>query len=97
MTKSRLRKRRDARKLANRIVEQSKSIGQYENPTNKYLYEHILQGDYGHGWEDVTAAETRELAHKYEREYRDNDPHVRGLRVVTRRTPNPDYRKPLTI
>lgn len=29
-----------------------------KKPT-KYIYLHVLQGQYGHGWEDLTASESR--------------------------------------
>jgi len=48
--------------------------------------EYALQGDYGygHGWEDLTAADTREEIRQYRRDYRENEPGT-PLRVVKRR------------
>lgn len=35
---------------------------------------HVVQGNYGHGWEDLTAETDRDEARKREREYDDNEP-----------------------
>lgn len=47
---------------------------------------HVIQGNYGygHGWEDVTAEETREEALKRLREYRENEPGVSFRRIRRR-------------
>lgn len=41
---------------------------------NKYEYLHVVQGDFGHGWEDVTAATNPREALNLLRDYRGNDP-----------------------
>lgn len=59
---------------------------------NKYLYLWIVQGHYGfHGWEDLTAAENRQEALGYLRDYRVNEPGPH--RLIQRREPNPDYKE----
>jgi hypothetical protein len=59
---------------------------------NKYLYEIILQGNYGYGWDDLTAHDTRREARAEMRVYRDNQPGA--YRIIERRTKNPSYRAP---
>ena len=58
---------------------------------NKYLYEIILQGNYGYGWDDLTAHDTKREARAEMRVYRDNQPGA--YRIIERRTPNPAYRE----
>ena len=41
--------------------------------TNKYEYLKVIQGNYGYGWEDLTAEEDYKEARLRLREYRDND------------------------
>jgi hypothetical protein len=41
-----------------------------------------VQGDYGHGWECVTGAETYKEALQYLREYRDNEGGTYRLKAV---------------
>jgi hypothetical protein len=50
---------------------------------NKWKYEHIVQGNYGQGWEDVTAEESYSEARQRLKEYNENEsyPH----RIITRR------------
>lgn len=45
-----------------------------KQPT-KYLYLHVLQGDYGHGhgWEDLTAEESYSEIRARLKEYRENE------------------------
>lgn len=40
---------------------------------NKYTYLLVLQGDYGRGWEDLTAETTWREARARAREYRENE------------------------
>jgi hypothetical protein len=56
---------------------------------NKYVYLWVVQGSYGHGWEDLTAAEDRSEARGYARDYRNND--TASIRLIRRREPNPGY------
>lgn len=57
--------------------------------TNKYTYLYVLQGNYGygHGWEDLTAAETHKEICSYRKDYRENEPGT-PLRVIRRRELN---------
>ena len=41
---------------------------------NKYRYLWIVQGHYGHGWEDLTASEDYKEARANLREYHENEP-----------------------
>ena len=41
--------------------------------SNKYCYLHVVQGDYGAGFEDLTASESRREAVTDLRAYRDNE------------------------
>lgn len=54
---------------------------------NKYVYLHVLQGNYGygHGWEDLTAEESRREILKRLREYRSNE--GGNYRIIKRREP----------
>lgn len=60
--------------------------------TNKYLYEHVVQGNYGYGygWEDVCTEEDPVEAQARYREYREAEPQY-PHRVIERRVPNPEY------
>ena len=58
---------------------------------NKYTYLHVLQGDYGQGWEDLTAEESWLQIRERRKEYRDNDSYALRFRVIHRREPNPEY------
>jgi len=50
---------------------------------NKYEYLYILQGDYGQGWEDLTASMERAGVAANLREYRDNE--GGAYRIIQRR------------
>lgn len=50
----------------------------------KYVNEWTVQGDYGQGWEDVTAEDTRSEARARLREYNANEPQY-AHRLVCRR------------
>lgn len=50
----------------------------------------IVQGDYGSGWEDVTAEETYGDGRRALRDYRDNDP-THAHRLIVRYEPNDLY------
>lgn len=54
---------------------------------NKYVYLHVVQGNYGQGWEDVTAEEKRSEARARLREYRENEPQY-AHRLIRRRERN---------
>lgn len=41
---------------------------------NKYEYLHVVQGDFGYGWEDLTASDNPREALNDLRAYRGNDP-----------------------
>lgn len=53
---------------------------------NKYLYLYVVQGNYGQGWEDLTASEDYREARANLREYRANDP--APTRMIKRRELN---------
>lgn len=59
------------------------------NRRNKYVYLHVVQGNYGygHGWEDVAASEVFREARANLREYRVNDP-GHAYRMIQRRELN---------
>lgn len=54
---------------------------------NRWIYLHVVQGEYGQGWEDLCASESRKEAHQNAREYRENAPEP--IRLIRRREPNP--------
>ena len=58
---------------------------------NKYLYLFVVQGDYGYGWEDLTASESYKSAIADLRAYRKNDSYATGHRIIKRRELNPEY------
>lgn len=54
---------------------------------NKYVYLNVLQGNYGFGYEDLTASESYAEVKKDLKAYRQNDP--RSYRIIKRREVNP--------
>lgn len=42
--------------------------------TRKYTYLHVVQGDFGQGWEDLTASASVQEALNDLKAYRENDP-----------------------
>lgn len=54
---------------------------------NKYSYLWILQGQYGGGWEDLTAADTWKELRDYKKDYQLNEPGT-PLRIIQRRELN---------
>lgn len=52
----------------------------------KYVYLKIVQGNYGFGWEDLTASENTREARANLREYRQNEPGY-AYRLISRREP----------
>lgn len=58
--------------------------------TNKYIYLNILQGNYGFGYEDLTASESYDEVKKDLKAYRENDPRL--YRIIKRREMNPTYK-----
>lgn len=53
---------------------------------NKYTYLYILQGIYGHGWEDLTASESRKDIRSLRLDYARNESGT--YRVIRRRELN---------
>ena len=53
---------------------------------NKYLYLHVLQGNYGHGWEDLTASESYREVKANLVDYRTNE--GGKYRIIQRRELN---------
>lgn len=53
---------------------------------NKFLYLHILQGNYGYGWEDLTAEDTYKEAREQLKCYRENE--GGNYRIIQRREIN---------
>lgn len=47
--------------------------------------EFILLGDYGQGFEELTAESTRLEIRQRLKEYRENDPYSRGFKIVKKR------------
>jgi len=58
--------------------------------TNKYIYLYIIQGNYGDGWEDLTAEEEYREARARLREYYEDEPRTL-LQIIKRRELNPKY------
>ena len=58
--------------------------------TNKYIYLNVLQGNYGFGYEDLTASESYSEVKTHLKAYRENDP--RSYRIIKRREVNPAYK-----
>ena len=58
--------------------------------TNKYIYLNVLQGNYGFGFEDLTASESYSEVKRDLKDYRENDP--RPYRIINRRELNPAYK-----
>lgn len=58
---------------------------------NKFVYLWVLKGDYGFGWEDLTASEKRREVVSDLKAYQRNDPNVVRLKIVHRREPNPTW------
>ena len=58
---------------------------------NKYIYLHVLQGNYGygHGWEDLTASESYTEVRNDLKAYRENEGGC--YRLIQRREINPEY------
>ena len=56
---------------------------------NKYLYISVLQGNYGFGWEDLTAGTFKECLND-KKAYIANE--GGNYRIIKRREPNPGYR-----
>lgn len=50
---------------------------------SKYVTEYIVQGNYGPGWDDLTAHDTRRNANEERRVYDANEPNPH--RVIARR------------
>jgi hypothetical protein len=53
---------------------------------NKYVYLFMLQGQYGQGWEDITAEETHKEARARLKEYLENE--GGSYRIINRRELN---------
>ena len=57
---------------------------------NKFCYLSVLQGDYGQGFEDLTAEDTaiqgwQKRIKTEKKNYQQNDAHVKSLRIISRR------------
>lgn len=57
---------------------------------NKYLYLWVVQGDYGHGYEDINDPEPYAEARAHLKEARTSKGHPYPSRMVSRRVLNPD-------
>lgn len=56
-------------------------------PATKYIYLHVLQGNYGQGWEDICQSEDRKEMVADRRSYRENTPEY-PYRIIQRREKN---------
>lgn len=54
--------------------------------TNKYTYLYVLQGEYGYGFEDLTASEDRAEVRRDLRDYQENEGGT--YRIIRRRELN---------
>lgn len=63
---------------------------QDNNPTSKTKYIWILRSNYGYGWQDESAAETRKEILQTLKEYRENCPQAQ-YRIVGRREVKQQY------
>lgn len=54
---------------------------------NKFTYLHVIQGNYGYGWEDVDQDESFKLARENFKLYRENEPQY-SHRMINRRELN---------
>jgi len=52
---------------------------------SKYNYIYVLKGNYGQGYEDLTAECSRELIRARLKEYRENDSYSKGFKIFKRR------------
>jgi hypothetical protein len=52
---------------------------------SEFIYEYVVQGNYGYGYEDLTAEDTRTAARQQLRDYRENERNA-AHRIVVRRT-----------
>lgn len=57
---------------------------------NKYIYLNVLQGNYGFGFEDLTASESYKEIKQDLKAYREND--SRTYRIIKRREINPAFK-----
>lgn len=58
----------------------------------KYLVEHVVQGDYGRGWEDVNTELSKMAGGVSLVEYHLSEPQNEH-RLIERRVPNPDHER----
>jgi len=56
--------------------------------SNRYWYLHVLQGDYGQGWEDICQSESRQEMRDDRDKYRENAPEY-NYRIIQRRELKP--------
>lgn len=76
------------------VADEKKASKEYSNLAKKEpktIIEYNVQGNYGSGWEDVTAEDTRTEARQRLKEYNENEPNPH--RIIVRRVPNPKYKK----
>lgn len=61
-----------------------------KNKINKWLYQYVVQGNYGYGWDDLVTHNNRIDALNDYKWYKQNEqyPH----RIIKRRTLNKDYK-----
>ena len=52
---------------------------------SKYIYEYVIQNNYGYGWDDLTSEDNMSDARTQLACYRENERSA-GHRIVTRRT-----------
>lgn len=57
---------------------------------NKYTYLFVLQGNYGQGWEDLTASEKRKEVRNDLKAYRENEGGI--YRIIRRRELNEEQK-----
>jgi hypothetical protein len=60
------------------------------NGMNKFLYLKVVQGNYGHGWEDLCMSASLKEAYHDLNEYL-NRGYTGGFRIINRRVANPEY------
>lgn len=53
---------------------------------NKYIYLHVLQGNYGYGWEDLSASESFLEIRRDKKAYQENE--GGSYRIIQRRVIN---------
>ena len=57
-------------------------------PMNKYKYAFVIQGHYGHGWEDLTEEDARPEAKEQLKCYNENEPEISHRIIKRKEEPN---------